>query len=106
MSGTLAGRKPKTHDFTQRVWGHNYYIHRIENDGHNLGMSIISDTWLHVGDYIILGNKNSEPVMAKTTRYRLTATSRPAFGPDDLFHCETEFAPREGDDREEAADDE
>jgi 2',3'-cyclic-nucleotide 2'-phosphodiesterase (5'-nucleotidase family) len=78
---------PETHDYTHRTWGHDYAIHQVVDQGQTL----ITSGWgygLHVGDYLLLCNKD------KTTRYKVE-TINYYLDPSDMWNATLSFAPRQ-----------
>lgn len=76
-----------THDYTNREWGHDYSIQKI-NDG---GLSISATGWgvgIKSGDYIIIKNGDD------TTRYKFEDVSY-YNNPSDMWYGSLSFAPRE-----------
>ena len=75
----------KTHDFTDRYYGHDYCFYPID---HGLRGQMIG--WgddVHVGDYLILQNPPNG------TRYRVTSISY-YVDPPDMWTANVEFDPR------------
>tara|TARA_B110001454_G_C12313029_1_gene264519 strand:- start:201 stop:458 length:258 start_codon:yes stop_codon:yes gene_type:complete len=76
----------KTHDYSNREWGHNYQIISNEDGGHKLSMS----GWgrgINSGDYIIIKNG------VDTTRYIFDKISY-YNDPVDMWSGDLTFAPR------------
>ncbi len=75
----------KTHDYTNRYWGHDYAITQL------FPKNVIALTgWgrgLEVGDFIILENEES------STRYKLLEVDY-LLNPSDMWHAKAKFAPR------------
>jgi hypothetical protein len=79
-------RETRTHDYTRRTWGHDYFINHVE-DG---GVTLKAGGWGHgidAGDYLVLPNKR------ETTRYRVVSI-RYERDPADMWFAELRFAPR------------
>lgn len=76
----------RTHDYTERSWGHDFTIQRAENGGMNLGAS----GWgrgIRAGDFLILPNKDS------TTRYEVERITY-YHDPPDMWRAGLKFSPR------------
>lgn len=76
----------QTHDYTQRTWGHDFYIKEVI-DG---GMSLRIGGWgsgIEDGDYLIFPNKN------ETTRYQV-GSIKYMRDPPDMWFADVVFAPR------------
>jgi MioC protein len=76
----------KTHDYTDRIWGHDFIFRPIDVEGRNATMM----GWgkgLEKGDYMILPNQGT------TTRYKITAVEY-FRDPPDMWKASVEFAPR------------
>lgn len=76
----------KTHDYTQRGWGHDFYIDEIINKGKKIGMG----GWGHgirKGDFLILPNQGT------TTRYRVAKVEY-HMAPSDMWRISAVHAPR------------
>lgn len=75
-----------THDYTYRIWGHNYSVIAIKDGGHELRLagwgSGICD-----GDFVILKNNDS------TSRYYLETVEYQR-DPLDMWFADAWFAPR------------
>jgi hypothetical protein len=76
-----------THDYTQRYWGHDFAICRVEDGGNILRCTGWGDG-LEAGDYMILPNEDA------TTRYQIELISY-HFDPGDMWRAVLRFAPRE-----------
>ena len=78
-------RARKTHDYTNRKWGHDYIFRPI-----NGGMGGSMDGWgfgICRKDFLLLQNG------AKSTRYRVDSISYYS-DPPDMWSAEVSFAPR------------
>jgi hypothetical protein len=76
----------KTHDYTRRVWGHDFIVTQLMDDGWKLSLT----GWgrgISEGDFIILPNART------TTRYRI-ASIEYCMNPTDMWNATAEFAPR------------
>ena len=82
---------PVTHDYGpgKRFWGHDYSISKIERGGHRIKLSGWSPVAIREGDFFLLENEGG-----RSTRYRVESITW-ARNPDDMFHAELIFAPRE-----------
>lgn len=78
-------RKPVTHDYTKRGWGHDYVYHPI--DGGLKGTLMGWGEGIVKGDYILLQNGKD------STRYRFTEISYYR-DPRDMWSGKIKFAPR------------
>lgn len=87
------GPEPKTHDYTNRYWGHDFAIHKV--DGLRLDMSGWGDG-LEVGDFLILPNNRAMggDGARSTTRYRVESV-RYTYDPPDMWFVIAVFAPRQ-----------
>ena len=77
----------KTHDYTQRTWGHDYTIFNVIDNGQRLRLS----GWgfgIRTGDYLILPNGTA------TTRYHVDSIDY-RMDPRDMWCAEATFAPRQ-----------
>lgn len=77
----------KTHDYTLRIFGHDYVIHRIIDGGKMLEMS----GWgrnIKMNDFILLSNGES------STRYKVNRIEYER-DPQDMWNMTASFAPRE-----------
>lgn len=82
----------KTHDFSNREWGHNYTLLGMEEGGIEIRLA----GWgmgLRENDYIIIQNGDG------TTRYKLETVEYKS-NPSDMWFANAVFAPRgyEGED--------
>lgn len=81
-------KKPKTHDYTRRGWGHDYVIDNVINKGERLDMmgwgNGISD-----GDYLIIQGDGG----SGTTRYQVEKVKY-MNDPKDMWSITAKFAPR------------
>lgn len=75
-----------THDYTRRYLGHDFLIHRVENEGWLIHVSGWGEG-LREGDYLILPNTEG------STRYRLVSVSYYA-DPPDMWTGSATFSPR------------
>lgn len=76
----------KTHDYTDRSWGHDYFILTVIDKGQQL----MAGGWgngISQSDYLILSNG------AGTTRY-LVEKIRYEYDPPDMWFATLKFAPR------------
>lgn len=86
--------EPFTHDFGpgQRCWGHDYSISKVTDKGHRIRAS----GWGHggrlikEGDYLLLEASGRN----RTTRYQVEKIQH-VMDPDDMWHANLIFAPRE-----------
>ncbi|WP_163869574.1 hypothetical protein [Myxococcus eversor] len=79
---------PKTHDYTERYWGHDYSIQEVRDDGR----SLTAMGWgcgIEEGHFLLLRNG------AGSTRY-LVRRIRYMADPHDMWSASLEFAPRQG----------
>ena len=76
----------RTHDYTERSWGHDFAIQKVENGGMNLGASGWGDG-IRVGDFLILPNKDS------TARYEVEGITY-YHDPPDMWRADLKFSPR------------
>jgi hypothetical protein len=83
-SGTQKESSPKTHDFTQPRWGHDYTFTPLPN---NRGTMIGWGEDIKEGDYLILKHAHG------TTRYRVSHIDYYT-DPGDMWRMEVCFAPR------------
>ncbi len=77
----------KTHDYSDRSWGHDYHIGYITDDG----LSISLTGWgmgIKTGDYIVIKNGSD------TTRYKFESIDYHR-DPHDMWKGSLSFAPRE-----------
>lgn len=84
--------EPKTHDYSNRYWGHDYAITKVEKKGQIIHMT----GWgfgLKIGDYIIIQGQSNELGVNPTTRY-LVAEIKYESDPKDMWHGIFLFAPR------------
>lgn len=82
----------KIHDYTQRYWGHDYYIIKIESNQY-LGDVIHAGGWgkgLKKGNFILLVNEQAEN---KQTRYKIRRIEYLS-DPPDMWKAILEHAPR------------
>lgn len=77
----------KTHDYTQRFWGHDFAIHEVIDKGRKLRTSGFG-RGIREGDYLILPNEGH------TTRYQVENIEY-MLDPDDMWFAGLVFAPRE-----------
>jgi hypothetical protein len=85
MSEQSVGQK--THDYTQRTWGHDYTVLSVIENGQRLRLS----GWgfgIRTGDYLILPNGSA------TTRYHVDSIDY-RMDPRDMWFAEATFAPRQ-----------
>lgn len=82
----------KTHDFTNRCWGHDYVIHKVIDGGNKLSMSGWKDG-IAKGDFLIMSNNEGPKGSNTTTRYKVDSI-RYLGDPPDMWHAEVSFAPR------------
>ena len=75
----------RTHDYTERYWGHDYTFDPIDDGmkGHAMGWG----TGIEVGDYLLLQNGSD------STRYKVDSINYYA-DPSDMWSAELSFAPR------------
>lgn len=77
--------EPRTHDYTWRVWGHDF-IQTPKRDGMVLRMMGWGDG-IKAGDYLLLPNGS------RSTRYRIRGI-RYFRDPPDMWRAVAQFAPR------------
>lgn len=82
----------KTHNYTNRAWGHDYIITKVENGG--LQISLMG--WgigIKPNDYILLVSQSSEKGTNPDTRYQIDSIE---YFPDplDMWSAKAIFAPR------------
>lgn len=78
----------KTHDYTNRWWGHDFFVSKVEDSGRRIEVG----GWgpgLKAGDYLILVNGS----LTESTRYRLVAVEYYS-DPADMWKATADFAPR------------
>lgn len=76
----------KTHDYTRRVWGHDFTITQVFDGGLKLAMCGWGNG-ISKGDFLILPNGDA------TTRYRVKSIEYYS-NPPDMWKATAEFAPR------------
>lgn len=81
-------RETQTHDLSMRIWGRNYNIMGIENEGARLRLAIWATPMPRQGDYLILKNGGG------TCRYQI-ASVETCGNPRDMAFVDADFAPRE-----------
>ena|GEM_PF-1429682 len=79
---------PKTHDYTERYWGHDYVIQEVRDDGRNL-TAMGWGCGIEEGHFLLLRNGPG------STRY-LVRRIRYMADPSDMWSASLEFAPRQG----------
>lgn len=85
----------KTHDYTSRYWGHDFYTLKIEDGGQRL----VCGGWgrgISAGDFIIMPNGNG------TTRYAVQRIEY-KMDPPDMWSADLVFAPRTEEEKGEAS---
>ena len=88
IRGAMRERQPQEHDYTRRMWGHDFFV----NDVIDGGQTIKAGGWGHgieAGDYLILPNRDG------TTRYQVESI-RYCGDPSDMWFATLRFAPRAG----------
>lgn len=86
MGKSLPRKEPKTHDYTDPIWGKNYTIIAIHNEGQELRVC----GWgfgIEAGDYILFETEGG------TTRYQVKAIEYKV-DPKDMWAAVLTFAPR------------
>lgn len=79
-----------THDYTLRVWGHDYSILDVKDEGRKLKMS----GWgvgIRTNDYIVIPNKEATN---GETRYQIDSI-RYCSDPPDMWFADATWAPRQ-----------
>lgn len=85
----------KTHDYTKRHWGHDFYTLKVEDGGQRL----VYCGWgrgISAGDFLILPNGNG------TTRYAVQHIEYES-DPPDMWSADLVFAPRTEEEKGEAS---
>lgn len=76
----------KTHDYTDRSWGHDYFILGVID----MGQELIAGGWgegVQTGDHLILRNgEGSTRYLVKSIKYE--------YDPTDMWYATLKFAPR------------
>lgn len=89
--GLIARREQKEHDLSAKVWGRNYNIMKIIDEGQRLECAIWATPTPKVGDFLLLRNSSTSD---GRTRYRVDAI-RTCDNPQDMAFVELSFAPRQ-----------
>ena len=76
-----------THDLSERSWGNNYTVQKIEDGGHKISL-VGWRLGINNGDYLIL--KSGED----TTRYQVDSINY-CSDPKDMWFAEASFSPRQ-----------
>jgi len=91
VKGTLLKKdrppRVKTHDYTQKAWGHDYTVIKVVNKGQQLE-ALGWGQGLGVGDFLILQNGTG------SSRYQIEKISYKS-DPRDMWVATLIFAPRE-----------
>lgn len=78
--------EPKTHDYTNRIWGHDFYVRKVIKNGKKIELA----GWgygISTGDYLMLPNDEG------VTRYRIN-TIEYMRDPTDMWFADATHAPR------------
>lgn len=83
--------EPKTHDYTNRYWGHDYIFEPVDGGLHGTMMgwssTILGKFTIKEGDFLLLQNGSD------ASRYKVMSISYFA-DPKDMWKGTVEFAPR------------